>query len=376
MNSGVLKRPFRIEPRFQHYTWGDTEFIPAFFGIAATGEPFAEAWLGAHKIAPSWAQVDGGYPLDQLLPELPYLVKIISAAQPLSIQVHPSREQAAHGYHRENEASIPLNSPRRNYRDENHKPELLIALTRFSSLCGFRPRSEISADLLKAGRLGRLLPPDNGEADWVGNLVASYFAVPDEIMLPALLNWIETRPSILPSQFDQFFSEGGKPDRGIFFFLLLNLVVLNPGDAIFLDAGTPHAYLGGSGIEVMATSDNVIRAGLTTKHVDIAEFMRVVRFDRNVPLLQAHGSDTKYATPAREFVVFRTSAKHDAGFRAAVAHGPELLLFIPAHEAAAMMLRWKEGSMEFRTAGCCIVPDGISYEYSVSAGEIVRVAVP
>ena len=300
--SETYRRPIAIFPRFHHYGWGDSEFIPLLFGLAPGDVPYAEAWLGAHKVAPSSAMLSGEeQPLDQLIAsnpedllghacqsgfgELPYLVKLLSAAQPLSIQVHPSKSEAIAGYRRESAAMIPLNSARRNYRDSNSKPEILIALTPFWALAGFRPAAEIATAIKGIRSLARLLPPFDSKPDWLERLVAVYFGLSESVLVPALTEWVE----MLADSSDTFgqhtwefwalrchrlFQRDGRPDRGVFFVPLLNLIRLERWQALFLDPGTPHAYLLGSGIEVMANSDNVLRGGLTPKHVDVDEFLR------------------------------------------------------------------------------------------------------
>src|SRR6185436_12905460 len=169
------------------------EFIPNLYGIEKGNQPYAEAWLGAHKLCPSPARAGGQKtPLDQLIAsdparflgaeihsefgELPYLVKVLSAARPLSIQVHPSTAQAIAGFRRENSAAISPDSTLRNYRDNRHKPEILVALTRFQALAGFRPLKEIAQAINGAGRIGRLLPEYDGKPDWIARLLAAYLA--------------------------------------------------------------------------------------------------------------------------------------------------------------------------------------------------------
>jgi mannose-6-phosphate isomerase len=240
----------------QHYDWGDTSFLPRFLGTEPDGRPWAELWLGTHPNGPSL--LDDGRPLSEVTGELPYLLKVLSAARPLSLQTHPNREQAVRG-HAEGR-----------YPDPNPKPELLCALTPFEALCGVRPVDttlELLADLgivdlaevLRDGGPGAVLT-----ALYRGTLDPSAVisACSDHERPEAA--WVRRLDAMYP----------GQPSVAV--TLLLNHVVLEPGEAIHLGAGNLHAYLSGSGIELMGASDNVVRGGLTTKHVDIDDLLAVV----------------------------------------------------------------------------------------------------
>jgi phosphomannomutase len=410
MTSKVRYGPVAIDPQFQHYDWGDFEFIPKLYGIEGNKKPYAEAWLGAHKTSPSSARAGNEtLPLDRLIAndpqqflgrecqsefgELPYLVKVLSAARPLSIQVHPSRAQAVAGYRRENAAKIPFDSRHRNYRDQSHKPEILVALTRFWALCGFRPATEIAASLDHAGKIAQLLPPYDAKPGWLQRLVTAYFSLPDSEILPALTEWIEglarsesafgpDRPEHWTLQSHRLFSTKDRPDRGLFFALLLNLVVLEPWQALFLEAGTPHAYLSGSGIEVMANSDNVLRCGLTPKNVDVAEFLTILRFESAEPFVVRSPETTAdgvavYRTPAEEFQVERLSLAAGMRSKPQTARGPVLLMFLTSQSGARLTIDAQSQTLELGAAGSCLLADGTEYEFeSDSAGELIRVVVP
>jgi phosphomannomutase len=401
--------PIAIEPRFQHYAWGDREFIPKLYGREASGQPYAEAWLGAHPLGPSIAHAGKQtLPLDELIAkdpqrflgpelharygELPFLVKILSAARPLSIQVHPSRVQAIAGYRREDAASTPLDSPLRNYRDSHHKPELLLALTRFYALVGFRPADAIAAALSEVEEVGSLLPAYDGKPHWIERLVKAYFALPDTTLLPALSRWLARLSSAANAfgpadaehwvlECHRFFSGDQKPDRGLLFPLLLNLVVLEPWQAVFLDAGTPHAYLSGSGVEVMANSDNVLRGGLTSKHVDVDEFARVLRFESKSPFVISPAEGTRqaaflYRTPAEEFELERHPIVGSPATSPA-AGGPVMLLFLGKQPGDRITVRSGGREVSLATGGSCIVPNESTYDVlAEGAGDILRVCVP
>lgn len=333
----------------QNYGWGDPTFIPELQRRRPTGEPEAELWMGAHPKAPSILR-RSSVGLDvhiaddpatalgtaERFGELPFLKKILAAAQPLSIQTHPDASRAAEGFERENEAGIPLDSPTRTYRDPNHKPELICALTPFHAKCGFRPVVETSelfatlacneiapltdrlaahgddADVL-AELLQWLLGNQPDAAAELSNAVVRAAATVGDSPWNTEIEWSQRLQSLYPG------------DPGVVVALLLNHFVLAPGEALFLDAGVLHAYVEGAGVEIMANSDNVIRGGLTPKHVDIAELAEVVDtkpIDPPVqrPLTQEH----TYDTPVDEFSLTRL-VLDEGGYEATV-HGPEILI--------------------------------------------------
>lgn len=283
--------PTRLDGVVRHYDWGSVDAIPRLLGREPDGTPWAEMWFGAHEGDPSvlpdigatLAEMIGRDPaaalgratMERLGPQLPFLLKLLAAEKPLSIQVHPTREQAAAGFAAEDERGVPVDAPERNYRDRNHKPELLCALTPFEALCGFRPVAHTVAVLEQSGiaELRFLIEALHGrdplrtaftaavEADKSVVAAVSAAATPDGALRPA---WLAA----------QHFPG----DVGVVVSLLLNHVRLDPGQAIYLGAGNVHAYLHGLGVEIMAASDNVLRAGLTSKHVDVAELQRVTDF--------------------------------------------------------------------------------------------------
>lgn len=310
-----------LEGVVQRYEWGSTTAIPELLGTAADGGPQAELWLGAHPAGPARA---GGLRLDELVTadplgslgrpalerfgaRLPFLLKVLAAAQPLSLQAHPSAARAAAGFEEESAAGIPLDAPHRRYRDGAHKPELLCALTPFSALCGFRPVAATLALLARLGladlaafaplvagdlrgTVGGLLSLPDGERAGVAARIAQAAAATDGPEATWARRIAATHPG----------------DPGIGVALLLNLVELEPGQAIFLSAGNLHAYLEGVGIEIMASSDNVLRGGLTSKHVDVAELLSILELEPGPPpivLPRPDGAACRYDTPAREFAL-------------------------------------------------------------------------
>lgn len=246
----------RVEGVVQHYPWGDPAFIPELLGLEPDGRPWAELWLGTHPNGPS--TLDDGTPLADVTGELPYLLKVLVAAQPLSLQTHPNADQAIDGF------------ARGAYPDSNPKPELLCALSPFVALCGIRP---VDATLGLLHDIG---------ADDLARLVAA--DGPGAALHALYRNDVDPRPTIaacahstrLEAEWVRRLDAMYPAEASVAATLLLNLVVLEPGDAVRLDAGNLHAYLHGAGIELMGASDNVIRGGLTVKHVDVDELLDVV----------------------------------------------------------------------------------------------------
>ena len=250
----------RVNGTVQHYAWGTESFIPRLVGHPEDGRPHAEWWLGTHPAAPSTVAATGR-PLAEVTGELPLLVKILSCGSPLSLQTHPDAARARRGFERENSAGLAPSDPARNYRDPYPKPEMLVALTQFEALCGFDD-IDSSVEQLKAYGW-------NEEAEVLdSNGIDGYLLWAFDQRQPADMGrcpgWLQGIGRLWPG------------DRGLRVAPLLNHVVLRPGEAIALPAGSLHAYLNGSGLEVMGPSDNVIRAGFTAKHIDVNELLSVV----------------------------------------------------------------------------------------------------
>ncbi|MEM9610693.1 MAG: mannose-6-phosphate isomerase, class I [Actinomycetota bacterium] len=322
----------------QRYAWGSTTAIPELLGREPDGEPVAELWVGAHPVLPSTVEVEGEeLPLDVFVERhaevvlgagivdrfgrLPYLAKILAAAQPLSLQAHPSIAQATEGFDREHAAGIPLDAPNRCYRDRNHKPEIIIALTPFEALCGFRPVAD-SLELL--GRLaGPELTPwtthlaERPDGHGLLDVVAGVLALDDArgaalaAEVRAGLDGLDGRWAASGRLLVEI-AELHPTDPGIVVACLLEYVTLEPGQALFLGAGNLHAYVRGVGVEVMASSDNVLRGGLTPKHVDPEELCRIVRpAVEPVPLIEpveVAAGVHDYPVPVEDFSVRRITS--------------------------------------------------------------------
>lgn len=322
-----------LEGVVQHYEWGGYSFIPSLLGRSGKArKPHAEYWLGVHPRATAIARVNGRrVPLTEIAPDLPFLLKVLDAREMLSIQAHPNKAQARRGFAAENAAGIPLTAPNRNYKDANHKPEVHVALTPFWMLNGFRPWAEVAGFL---DTIAEFRPLRNAKT--LKALVRRILTMPEpEAILTPLLSRLqhEGTPSRDNPAYWVLRAAASFPnaasDRGLFFFCLLNLVALKPGEGTYQPAGVLHAYLEGSTAELMANSDNVLRAGLTPKHVDTAELLRTISFESGFPPIlkgESAGRGVRvYRTPSPEFELTRIDLA-PATRRRREAHGPTILL--------------------------------------------------
>ena len=289
----ILHNPVRA------YAWGSRTVIPELLGIPPTGEPQAELWIGAHPGAPSIVDVDGlRLTLAELIekdpegmlgpatlmrfgPRLPYLLKILAIDQPLSIQAHPTVEQAELGFAAEEAAGVPIDAPHRLYRDRMHKPEMIVALSDVTALLGFRQPDQ-AADLV-AGLDVPDLRDDVGTLRNAGlePVVRRWLLMPDNEVAPRVAAVVEaaTRSGTEFGDLIVRLGERYPGDRGALLALLMHYEQLHRGEAVFIPAGVPHCYLGGAAVETQANSDNTLRGGLTPKHVDTAELARVLRYE-------------------------------------------------------------------------------------------------
>ena len=290
---------FALDGVMRPYAWGSRTATPELLGIEPTGEPAAELWFGAHPDDPSRV-LDRGQPLDRLIAadpvgllgpavagrfdgQLPFLLKVLAADKALSIQVHPDLSQARAGYADEEARGVPRSSPERNYKDPNHKPELLCALTEFDALCGFRPVARTLA-LVDALNVAELAPyrallagPDGLRAAFTALLTLDDPKPLVEAVVAGAAR-LDSGPWAAAARATRMAAGDFPGDVGAVLALLLNTVRLRPGEAIFLGAGNVHAYLRGVGVEIMANSDNVLRCGLTPKHVDVPGLLRITDF--------------------------------------------------------------------------------------------------
>ncbi len=281
------------------YAWGSTDLIPDYLGFEADGQPMAEIWFGTHKNSPSQVLDSEGGSLADRVGELGYLVKFLAAAAPLSIQAHPSKARA--------EAMFTQHHA--SYTDANHKPEMVIALTEFRALCGFRPEAELRPDLESLAQASIHLAGLWGDYEAMGleGAVSWIYAAPDNAVNQLVANAPvlgRKRSRLIEELFERY-----PGDRGILLSVLMNLVSLEPGEAMFLPAGNIHAYLFGLGVEVMAASDNVLRGGLTPKPIDVKELQRVLDYTELAdpilkPKVMSRGL-TQFPVPIDDFQVYK-----------------------------------------------------------------------
>lgn len=395
----------------QPYAWGSTTAIPELLGEQPSGDPQAELWVGAHPLAPSGLLRGGveqgldsvveadpvgelGAPTAQRFGRFPFLLKILAAAAPLSLQAHPSPARARAGFAAEEAAGVPRDAPDRNYRDDWPKPEIACALTPFHALAGFRP----VADSLPVLRVLAAAAPGSA----LGGIVAALAAAGDPAagvagMLRAVLeragaDRAELAASVVAAAqaaagaapavaeelaFVRSLAAGYPGDPSVLVALLLNRITLAPGDAVFLPAGNLHAYLSGTAVELMASSDNVLRGGLTSKHVDVAELMSVLDTTPRPPDLvrpvAVSEHEFAYPTPTPQFRLSRIEVTDGATAVAADPGGPQLFLCV----AGSASLRGASSTLSLTSgrAGYARAGDGELLVRGTPAATVFR-AVP
>lgn len=336
-----------LTPALQNYPWGSKTLIASVQGRPVpTANPEAELWFGAHSAAPSRV---GDATLDAVIaadPEgtlgarvrkefgdsLPFLMKLLAADEPLSIQAHPTLKQAKEGFERENSEGVALGSSTRNYKDPNHKPELIVALTQFRALAGFRPLDKTLElfDALSCSPLSRYqaMLDVQHEEESLRALFTTLISLPRAARLELIdgaaecasdLLARESAPAWIAETVGNYLSLNEKypGDAGVLAALLLNYFELSPGEAVFLGAGHLHAYMGGLGVEIMANSDNVLRGGLTSKHIDVPELVRILNFTAlDDPTLHTdtNAGVTEFEVPVGDFILSRheLSGEHDS----------------------------------------------------------------
>jgi mannose-6-phosphate isomerase len=344
----------------KHYDWGGYSFIPSLLKLPNDKKlPFAEYWLGVHpqadcrvvlpdgniRLLSDYFTTDSPTAMGEYVAKrfetIPYLLKALDVKDMLSIQVHPSKADAERDYKEEALKGIPLDSPQRNYKDDNHKPELMVAMGDFWLLHGFKPGEELKKTVKGVSELNSLLPVF--EQSGYKGLYKTVMEMPQEKVneqLQPLLDRIiplYKEGKLNRSQADYWaakgaltFSQPGRLDRGIFSVYLFNLVELRRGEAIFQDAGVPHAYLEGQNVEIMASSDNVLRGGLTNKHIDVPELLKHVKCEAIYPeILKGvkNGKEIVYKTPAPDFEL-SSFILHNGDSISFTPHTAEILLLI------------------------------------------------
>lgn len=391
-----LRNPIR------DYAWGSSTLLAEILGLPnPSGEPQAEVWLGAHPVASSQVEIAGEWRslldwissapesvlgarvADRFGGQLPFLLKVLAAAEPLSLQAHPGVEHAERGFERENAQGLALDDPLRSFRDPRPKPELLCALTAFEALVGFREVAEICRNFRQLDVSDLSVPLRNLETGGDPAALRGFFEflfTSDSLDRPALID----AALRIGDEFEELepmqrLAEVHPGDAGMLAPLLLNYVKLEPGDAIFLPAGRLHAYLGGCGVEIMGNSDNVLRAGLTQKHLDMRGLLEVLDFaagppDVIRPRMQAAGAFL-YPTPAQEFELSRievcdawtcTRSQDDSAEILLCVEG-QLRLLAGADEIAQILL--ERGSSVF-------VPAQSNPYRLIGSGRVFRASVP
>ena len=346
-----------LENTIQEYVWGSYTAIPELLGNdSPANTPQAELWMGAHPKAPSRVKCNGKWiSLLELIEKnshdilgkkvaqrfknrLPYLFKVLAAAKPLSIQAHPSKEQACEGFDRENRLGIPLGAPNRNYKDENHKPECICALTSFWALNGFRKIPDMISlmgricppGLKKDFDMFRQQPNSRGLKEFFKAMMIMDRTTQNQIISDVVKNADHLKDKNAAYQWIIDLHEEYPSDIGILSPIILNLICLEPGQAMFLQAGTLHAYLDGVGIELMANSDNVLRGGLTPKHVDVKELLNVLNFEeRDINILKMdkiNPCEHQYESHAEEFALSVIAVKTDMNYYSPDKRYVEILL--------------------------------------------------
>lgn len=357
-----------LQPAERAYAWGSRVALPQLAGEPTPAPyPIAERWFGAHPTGPATIDGEGLDALIAAAPQptlgsrvaaeyddrLPFMVKLLAAERPLSLQAHPSRKLAAEGFYRENDAGLALDAPNRNFRDANHKPELIVALSPFEALAGFRdPKQTVRLfDVMDVAALRpyRDVLAEQPDADGLRTVFTTFITLPRQAAVEIISAVVDSLVTLL--------AEGALPDdlvpiarnvvevseqyphdTGVLGTLLLNHVHLEPGEGLYLGEGNLHAYLSGVGIEVMANSDNVLRGGLTSKHIDVPELLRVLDFDPVLrPVVEAVAAASPsgqpvealtvetYPTPAAEFHLSRVRASSDCTLTLEAA-GPQILV--------------------------------------------------
>jgi mannose-6-phosphate isomerase len=387
----------RLEGTVQDYAWGSTDFIPELLGTEPTGKPQAELWLGGHASSPS--TVDGR-PLNELIesdpegtlgaasvdefgPQLPYLLKVLSAAKPLSLQAHPTRAQAEAGFAADEEAGLAGDAPTRTYKDTWPKPEMLCALVETEVLCGFREPAKTYALFEALGvpsALALVEPLREGGAEQLEEVFGAILRTEDASSLIGEVAQAADRIGgdrdealVLFARTAEELAGPYPDDPGVLAALLMNRVSLERNQAIFLGAGNLHAYLHGSAVEIMANSDNVLRGGLTSKHINVEELLKILDFTPGfsgfVDCLEHPDGVFAYRPSAPEFALWRLEPSGRTVPVPSVKSGRVLLVY-----EGSVVLSSSVEQLELGRGQSAFVPAG--EDASLSGDGVVFVAGP
>ena len=389
----------------QEYAWGSYTAIPELLGNASPANtPQAELWMGAHPKAPSKVKCNGkwrsllelidknsqdilgGKVAQKYKNRLPYLFKVLAAAKPLSIQAHPSLDQAGEGFERENRLGIPLDASNRNYKDDNHKPECICALTFFWALNGFRKIPDMISLLDKICPPGlkkdfdrfRQQPNSGGLKEFFKSMMIMDRTTQKQIVNDAVKNADQLKDKNNAYQWIIDLHGEYPSDIGVLSPIILNLICLEPGQAMFLPAGTLHAYLDGVGIELMANSDNVLRGGLTPKHVDVKELLNVLNFEeRDVNILKMekiNPCEHRFESHAQEFSLSVIAVKTDIDYYSPDKRCVEIVL---CTDGDAVVVDLSENKSVHIKKGMSLLIPAIVEKYSIKGNAVFyKAAVP
>lgn len=394
-----MKKVFGLKGRVQHYAWGGQTYIPKLLGTSSDHGPYAEYWLGAHVNAPALVLTEEGeIPLDAFLKtnakvylgettfnrfgRLPFLFKVLDVHQMLSIQVHPSKIEAEKGFKRENELGIPLTALNRNYKDDNHKPEIMVALGEFWLLHGFLPKEDLFEVLHKNPEFTALTAIflKDGYKGLYRYVMELPLVESDKILRPLVNRLIPlyTENKLSKSSPDYWAAkavaeadQADHLDRGIFSIFFFNLIKVNKGEAVFQDAGVPHAYLEGQNIELMANSDNVLRGGLTPKHIDVPELLKHIVFEETKPeilkgSLEGNGIERTYKSPAPDFELSEINLYQNKPFKGK-SNSVEIYILMEGE----IVVREQETSLVLKKGESFLILAGAEYQISTSSHAVL-----
>ena len=355
-----MQKAYKLQGKHRHYDWGGTSFIPNMMGIENVNHlPYAEYWMGAHISASSELLIDNqNVSLHQVIKEnpsetitdkvfqkfgeLPYLLKILDVKDMLSIQVHPTKAEAVKGFDAEEAAGVPINAAHRNYKDKNHKPEVMVALSEFWLLHGFKQEALLERTLEDVQEFNIFIPLF--KRDGIKGLYKFVMEMPQEDIDRLLFNLVKrelrkkeyneltkAEPGWWVAKLFEGKTDIKDIDRGIFSIYFFNIVKVEKGEAVFQGAGIPHAYLEGQNVELMANSDNVLRGGLTPKHIDVPELMKHTSFTGITPnIMKGNSIDTiekNYPCPVPDFGINKIELNGDEVY-GSVTHSLEIFIVI------------------------------------------------
>ena len=401
----------KVIPFIQHYAWGNSHSIPQLLGKEPDGSPWAELWLGTHSKGPAEIVLENdtislqdyiqkspleilGRAAEQFNGDLPFLLKILAVEKPLSIQCHPSKSQAEKGFLKENYNGIDKNAFNRSYKDDKHKPEILCALTPFTALCGFRPAGEIDrlfnfldSEVYKIHLYPNLCNDSHKKEDCYRAFFTAILRLPadeKQKFLKELSKAAETLSSSIPEfRLVKHLLKEYPGDPSASAPLYLNLIELQPGEALYQPAGELHAYIHGTGVELMASSDNVLRGGLTSKYIDIDELMKTVEFkgaqkEKTMPLKSPEGAGLSgrelYPVPVKEFRLSRIISSSNVN----IEHRESIEILICTSGTGSLMFedeQKRKQSLSIHRGSMLVIPADLSgYSIITNKDSVVFIA--